>query len=33
MEKFDKNNPKIQPTLEQILTADEEARLFFSRLH
>ena len=28
MEKFDKNNPKIQPTLEQILTADEKARLF-----
>ena len=28
MEKFDKNNPKIQPTLEQILAADEEARSF-----
>ena len=28
MEKFDKNNPKILPTLEQILTADEKARLF-----
>ena len=28
MEKFDKDNPKIQPTLEQILAADEEARLF-----
>ena len=28
MEKFDKNNLKIQPTLEQILAADEEARLF-----
>ena len=28
MEKFDKNNPKIQPTLEQILTADEKARSF-----
>ena len=28
MEKFDKNSPKIQPTLEQILTADEKARLF-----
>ena len=28
MEKFDKNNPKIQPTLEQILIADEKARLF-----
>jgi len=28
MERFDKNNPKIQPTLEQILAADEEARSF-----
>ena len=28
MEKFDKNNPKIQPNLEQILAADEKARLF-----
>ncbi len=28
MEKFDKNNLKIQPTLEQILATDEEARLF-----
>ena len=28
MEKFDKNSPKIQPNLEQILAADEKARLF-----
>ena len=28
MEKFDKKNSKIQPNLEQILAADEKARLF-----